>query len=705
MATLTPVPKIQFFDANGNPLAGGKLYSYDAGTTTPRSTYTDYGGGTPNANPVILDSRGEANVWLDSALYKLKLTSATDVEIWTVDNVGGAATLAQLAASGGSALVGFIQAGTGAVTRTAQAKMRDAVSVKDFGAVGDGVADDTAEIQAAIDYATSIGGQTVACGGLTYKTTGPIIVKDDVKLDLQGGKILSVLSGMNDYGVRLRNRAELCNGEIEVQSSGSPGSQSGIHSPVLIGPLYGDGGTVASPSVDADISNWTLRNLRLHSNKPSGAVGIQIIGSANNGLIENIEVPDSSVMFGGVHLDWGTVGDVNSSDVPGTRTRFNAGLAYTRHPNNIRIRNIKIGVMSRPFTTPGTGSDGIRFSGVHNITVENVFVESVTENGFFHTAGDLGYEFADNSVKAFAHKDIRVSNFEVFIANKGRGAYIDCFADNIAAAVSGSGYVPLLDPVCETNMVVEQLTTKGDNTDTTLEGFRVYNIRGLTLRNCDAQQHLNGILIDAGAERVAVLGGRYWRNRQYGGTFISSGTKPADIVFDGVKFDQNGQAAGAFAGLRLEWCNRPKVYRCKIGADGYVAETTQDYGLWVFDSSVAGADIQENYVAAVASGGYAYVLASTNAYGVLSLFCNNTAASAITNKIAGVDIIPINRFLTSDGRNIGHYTAQRVALSADTTPTAGTWETGDLIFHSNPTGSDTGTRCTAGGTPGTWGLF
>lgn len=107
MAALTPAPKIQFFDANGNPLVGGKLYSYDAGTTTPRATYTNYGGATPNTNPVILDSRGEAAVWLDNSLYKLKLTSATDVEIWTVDNVGGPdqATLAQLAASGGSALV------------------------------------------------------------------------------------------------------------------------------------------------------------------------------------------------------------------------------------------------------------------------------------------------------------------------------------------------------------------------------------------------------------------------------------------------------------------------------------------------------------------------------------------------------------------------------------------------------------------------
>lgn len=158
MAVIAPTPKLQFFAANGTPLVGGKLYSYAAGTTTPLVTYTDAGGGTANPNPVVLDSRGEASVWLGTDLYKLRLTTATDVEVWTVDNVGGNATLAQLAASGGSALVGFIQSGAGAQARTVQAKLRDTVSVKDFGAVGNGVVDDTAAIQAAINAVAALGG-------------------------------------------------------------------------------------------------------------------------------------------------------------------------------------------------------------------------------------------------------------------------------------------------------------------------------------------------------------------------------------------------------------------------------------------------------------------------------------------------------------------------------------------------------------------
>ncbi len=87
--SLAPTPKLQFFDANGAPLVGGKLYTYAAGTTTPLASYTDSTGNTANTNPIVLDSRGEANVWLSGAIYKFALYDSTNVLIWTVDNING----------------------------------------------------------------------------------------------------------------------------------------------------------------------------------------------------------------------------------------------------------------------------------------------------------------------------------------------------------------------------------------------------------------------------------------------------------------------------------------------------------------------------------------------------------------------------------------------------------------------------------------
>ena len=87
MTVLTPAAKMQFFAASGIPLAGGLLYTYAAGTTTPSATYTDSSGGTANSNPIVLDARGEANVWLGAATYKFKLCDSTNTEIWTVDNI------------------------------------------------------------------------------------------------------------------------------------------------------------------------------------------------------------------------------------------------------------------------------------------------------------------------------------------------------------------------------------------------------------------------------------------------------------------------------------------------------------------------------------------------------------------------------------------------------------------------------------------
>lgn len=84
---LSPLLRQRFFDINGVPLAGGQLYTYAAGTTTPQTTYSNETG-TTNANPVVLDAYGYADVWLDPTLsYKFVLEDVNDNVQWTVDNV------------------------------------------------------------------------------------------------------------------------------------------------------------------------------------------------------------------------------------------------------------------------------------------------------------------------------------------------------------------------------------------------------------------------------------------------------------------------------------------------------------------------------------------------------------------------------------------------------------------------------------------
>ena len=121
----------QFFTDDGVPLAGGLLYTYAAGTTTPQTTYTSSLGTTSNANPIVLDSAGRVpnQVWLTTgSSYKFVLQNSVATQIWSQDNILGGADIADvyttLAASSGSSLVGFIQSGSGAVATTVQTKLR-----------------------------------------------------------------------------------------------------------------------------------------------------------------------------------------------------------------------------------------------------------------------------------------------------------------------------------------------------------------------------------------------------------------------------------------------------------------------------------------------------------------------------------------------------------------------------------------------------
>lgn len=83
-------PRFAAVDAFGNPLVGGRLYTYANTTTTPQTTYQDAAGTIANTNPIILDARGEAVIFLqDGVTYTWVLKTATDALIWSQDSIVG----------------------------------------------------------------------------------------------------------------------------------------------------------------------------------------------------------------------------------------------------------------------------------------------------------------------------------------------------------------------------------------------------------------------------------------------------------------------------------------------------------------------------------------------------------------------------------------------------------------------------------------
>lgn len=88
-ATVMPVPIQQFFDADGDPLASGRLYTYEAGTSTPIAVYSDVDLTIPYSNPIVLDSAGRTAgpVYPPVTAVKYVLKDANLVTIWTADDV------------------------------------------------------------------------------------------------------------------------------------------------------------------------------------------------------------------------------------------------------------------------------------------------------------------------------------------------------------------------------------------------------------------------------------------------------------------------------------------------------------------------------------------------------------------------------------------------------------------------------------------
>ncbi len=217
-------------DANGDPLAGGLVYTYAAGTLTPQATFTSYALTQPNTNPVVLDERGEAFIWMTDTPYRVIVRTADDITIYDSDNLNRmnaagitfdySATyqpgtlgkwLQDLALSTGATFVGTVASGAGATTRTVQDKTRDIVSVFDWltdaqradvrartGALGAALA---VALNAAVPAAIAAGATDIwfPSGSYVINNTSGLVTVDPVVLR-GGGPQKTIIRQTNSAG-------------------------------------------------------------------------------------------------------------------------------------------------------------------------------------------------------------------------------------------------------------------------------------------------------------------------------------------------------------------------------------------------------------------------------------------------------------------------------------------------------------------------
>lgn len=216
-------PFIPVFSNIGVPIAEAKLYFYYTATTTLAPIYADAAQTIPLTNPVSANLAGKfPNIYLDNSIVyrvvqldKLGNPVGDAVDPYTPGTataIVDSTIRTDLAGTPGDTLVSHKNPGTGAVATTVAKKLNETVSVKDFGAKGDFIQDDTAAIQAALNAATNV---FIPAG--IYRITASLMIPSNTRLYGEGlasvlkknsetvNRLLINLSGTGNVGITLEN--------------------------------------------------------------------------------------------------------------------------------------------------------------------------------------------------------------------------------------------------------------------------------------------------------------------------------------------------------------------------------------------------------------------------------------------------------------------------------------------------------------------
>lgn len=460
----------QFFDGNGDPLSGGKIYFYRAGTGTPLDTYPTLAdalaGTNANSNPVILDANGHpsSDIWGTDDDYDMVLKTSADVTVYSQEDVN----FSQLLSSG-------------LALRIAQI----ATNPLDYGAVGDGAADERAEVQEALSAAGSgvlnLLGQIYRCDSslvMSLSTNSGLTIENgilDFTNDSSGGfyifgsgnlatsVLLSADASAGDETISLDSSSGISSGDrIFLSSDAVFGGGSDRNGEVVrVKSISGDDVTVDEPLLYGytqannayirriiPLKNITLKNLEIRCSPSASGAGRAIdLNLCENVFIENVRV----VTPKGVGIDISdSIGSViYQSEVFGSLVT-GIGFRVTGFSRNVDIFQSRAYGLATGFDVGEVGAfDGVcrmtnmREVGAYGCTTgANIRVNSeytVLNGEVTYPSGGTPYSDSGTATRVQGFVDISSGDFDGFNAQGGgSGSGIDATGGSSGPGVTAT---------------------------------------------------------------------------------------------------------------------------------------------------------------------------------------------------------------------------------------------------------------------------
>ena len=449
-----------------------------------------------------------------------------------------------------------------------------------FGALGDGIHDDTAAFSKMLSYNNV---WPVFPRGKTYRLTSELIVENKT-LDLNGCTLEFHTVGAT-RGLWMKSNSTLKNGVVINNVTG--GASSGE---------FGAGVLVGKYTFTEEVKNVLIENVSISSTR-AGGIALSIVGNIHEVEVKNCVFPDSTVNAYAITVHWGMLTSTPSEG--------------TFHPHNIRLSGLHLG----NFSNNGSDAGVVAISGSYNVELNNIFIAGSNKRAVYAFAGDYGFDYASAEVKKCAHAGLVVRNL-VALNTAVYGIDIN---GNGNLGTSGVWSMPIL---------FENVTICGTGAANS-RGFNVGAVRDARLVNCKAIGLFAGF-VEAGVSERVILQDCIAQDCTNYGYWIQgvAGSEGKNWLLESCKaLDCNTSSTASRGAFHIDNQHNITLSNC------YVDSALSTWGVRI-GTNVTGASLYNNYVQAAAS--VAYSLGSAGVYTTMSNFEANKWEAGIATGVGGM---------------------------------------------------------------------